>query len=104
ASDALDATECPPPAGAKEPDYAPFAELPRAAAELRVQRFAQAVADQVEPEDGDHDRDAGDDREPWRRLQIVVHVAEHRPPLRRRRVLRSEAEEAEARDVDDRRR
>ena len=33
------------------------------AAQLRVERLAQAVADQVEAEHGDHDRDAGDDRE-----------------------------------------
>src|ERR671934_1342399 len=91
------------PAPAEVPERLPLAEPPYATAELRVERLPQAVADQVEAEDGDHDRDPRDDGEEGRRLEVVVHVGEHRPPLRRRRVLRAEAEEAEARDVDDRR-
>ena len=39
-----------------------------------------------------------------RRLEVARRVGQHRPPLRRRRILRAEAEEAEAGDVDDRRR
>src|SRR5919197_1177914 len=92
------------PAPAEEPEDLPLPEPAHAAAELRVERLAQAVADQVEAEDGDHDRDPRDDGEERRRLEVVVHVGEHRPPLRRGRVLRAEAEEAEPRDVDDRRR
>src|SRR5205823_1140976 len=34
-------------------------------AQLRVERLAQRVADQVEAERGDDDREPGDDREPW---------------------------------------
>src|ERR687888_1693216 len=90
-------------APAEEPEDLPLAEPPHAAAELRVERLAQAVADQVEPEHGDHDRDPRHDGQERRRLEVVVHVGEHRPPLRRGRVLRAEAEEAEPGDVDDRR-
>ena len=72
------------------------------ATELRVERLAQAVADQVEAEHRDHDRDAGDDRQVRRALRGSGRVRQHRPPLRRRRILRAEAEEAEAGDVDDR--
>src|SRR5512132_80724 len=101
-SGSLDATDRLPPTRPQVREPAPLTELPCAAAELRIERLAQAVADQVEPEHREHDRDPGNDREPRRRLQIVVDVAEHRPPLRRRRVLRPEPEEAEARDIDDR--
>ena len=44
----------------------------------------------------------GNDREERPDRQVVVHVREHRAPLRRRRILWAEPEEAEARDVDDR--
>src|SRR5439155_9100080 len=90
-------------APAEEPERLSLAEPPHAAAELRVERLAQAVADEVEAEDRDHDRDPRDEGEERRRLEVVVHVGEHRPPLGRGRVLRAEAEEAEAGDVDDRR-
>src|SRR5919109_5381555 len=90
-------------APAEEPERLALAEAPDAAAELRVERFPQAVADEVESEHRDDDRDAGNDGEERRRLEVVVHVGEHRPPLRRCRVLRAEAEEAEPGDVDDRR-
>src|SRR2546423_1438397 len=72
--------------------------------QLRVERLAQTVADQVEAEHREDDRDARDDREERGRLEVVVHVREHRSPFGGRRVLRTEAEEAEAGDVDDRRR
>src|SRR5919198_813657 len=71
-------------------------------AQLRVQRLAQPVADQVEPEHRDDDREAGDDREERRDTEVVVHVRQHRSPLRRRRVLWPEAEEAEPGDDPDR--
>src|SRR5919202_3352756 len=90
-------------APAEEPERLPLAEPPHAAAELRVERLPEAVADEVEPEDGDHDRDPRHDGEERRRLEVVVHVGEHRPPLRRGRVLWAEPEEAEPGDVDDRR-
>src|SRR6266508_4783596 len=67
-------------------------------AQLRIKRLAQPVPDQVEPEDRDDDRDSRDDREERPDGQIVVHVGEHRPPLRRRRILWAEPEKAEARD------
>src|SRR5436190_8957126 len=70
--------------------------------QLRVERLAQAVADQVEAEHRDHDRDSREDREERRTLEIAVDLGQHRPPLRRARVLRAEPEEAETGDVDDR--
>src|SRR5438093_10250789 len=72
-------------------------------AQLRVERLAQAVTDQVEPEDGDDDREPRDDREMWGALQVPIDVREHRPPLRGGGVLRSEPEETEAGNIDDRR-
>src|ERR687897_3669008 len=73
----------------------------RPATELRVECLAEAVADQVEAEHRDHDREAGDDRQVDRRREVLVRVGQHRPPLGRRRILRPEAEEPEAGDVDD---
>src|SRR5207248_11382961 len=74
------------------------------AAELRVERLTEAVADQVEAERRDHDRDPRDDREPRRDLEVLVRVRQHRAPLRPRRILVAETEEREAGHVDDRRR
>src|SRR5512132_3570383 len=71
--------------------------------QLPIERLAQPIPDQVEAEHGEDDRKTGDDREERRDRQVLVHVRQHRPPLRRRRVLRTEAEEAEPRNVDDRR-
>src|SRR3954453_12382308 len=73
-------------------------------AKLGIERLAQPVADQVEPEHGDDDRDARDDREKRTDREVLVRVRQHRPPLGRRRILRPEAQEAERRYVDDRRR
>src|SRR6266498_4975009 len=70
-------------------------------AKLRIQRLPQPVADQIETEHREDDRNAGDNRQERRDLQVVVHAGQHRSPLRRRRVLRAEAEEAETRHVDD---
>src|SRR5436853_2984794 len=70
--------------------------------ELGIERLAQAVPDQVEPEHGHDDRDPGNDGEERSDVEVAVHVGEHRPPLRGRRVLRTEAEKPEAGDVDDR--
>jgi len=64
-------------------------------------KIAQGVADQVEPHHGDHDRDAREDREERRGLQVPHGVRQHRPPLRRGRILRAEAEKAQPRSVDD---
>ena len=50
--------------------------------QLRVERLAQAVADQVEAEHGDDDRGAGDEREERRGLEVVVRVGEHASPTR----------------------
>ena len=48
--------------------------LSSAAPQLRVERLAQAVADQVEAEHGDDDRDAREDREERRALQVAVDL------------------------------
>ena len=61
------------------------------ASELRVEGLAQAVADQVEAEHGDDDRRARDQGEERRGLEVARRVGQHRPPLRRRRILRAEA-------------
>ena len=50
------------------------------ASQLRVERLAQAVADQVEAEHREHDRDAGDDRQEGRRYEVVVRVASASSP------------------------
>src|SRR6266550_617756 len=71
--------------------------------QLRIQRFAEAVPDQVEAENGKDDRHTWNDRQEGRCLQVVVHVREHRAPLRCCRILRSEPEKAQARNIDDRR-
>src|SRR6266511_5933660 len=63
--------------------------------EARVERVAEPVADQVDPEHGERDRGAGEDGAPPVVGQVVSSLAQHRAPLRRRR-LRAEAEEAEA--------
>src|SRR5262249_43280630 len=74
------------------------------AAQLRVERLPQSIADQVEPQHGDDDRDAWCNHEVWRALEVAVAPGQHRAPFRCRRILRPQAEEAEACHVDDRRR
>src|SRR5262249_13672115 len=68
--------------------------LPRAPL-ARVEQVAQAVADQVQAQDGHADGEAGEDGDPRRPLEVGAGVtAEHRAPGRRRR-RRSQAEEAQ---------
>src|SRR5712691_6811790 len=62
--------------------------------ELRIERLAQPVTDQVEAEHRDDDRDPGNDCEERRNVEVGIHVRQHRPPLRRGGILRAEAEEA----------
>src|SRR6266404_1875040 len=71
------------------------------AAEPRVEDVAQAVAEEVEPEHGEHDREPGEDRHPDARLDEVPRRREHVPPRGLRR-LRAEPEEAEERLPEDR--
>ncbi len=59
-----------------------------------VEDVAQAVAQQVEGEDGDHDRDAGEDRDPRRGFEIGAAFVEHVAPGRGGRLGR-EAQVAE---------
>src|SRR6266511_5045042 len=75
-----------------------------AAPELRIEGLSEPVADEVEAEHRDDDRRARNQREERRGLEVAGRVGQHRPPLRRRGVLRAESEEAQAGDVDDRRR
>src|SRR6185503_13839639 len=51
--------------------------------QLRVERLAETVADQVEREHRDQDREARDDREKRPDGQVLVRIGEHRSPLRR---------------------
>ena len=76
----------------------------RSSLQLRVERVAQAVAHQVEGEHRDQDREARETSPPTSaRWMNSSALGQHRAPLRRRR-LRAEAEEAERRGVEDRRR
>ena len=54
---------------------------------LRVQRVAQAVAQHIERQDGEKDREARPDRHPRRVGQEALGGVEHRAPGRRRRLL-----------------
>src|SRR5262245_30858471 len=59
--------------------------------EPRVERVAQAIAEQVDAEHGDQDGEAGEGREPPRGGQIHAPVSQHSTP-RGRRWLHPEAE------------
>ena len=57
----------------------------RRSVQARVEVVAQAVAEQVEPEHGDGDRDAGDDAQPRRDEQQLLGLLQHPAPRRGRR-------------------
>src|SRR5919202_1046995 len=63
--------------------------------QLRVERVAQPVAQQVERQHGGEDGEAGEDRDVRRQLQELPAVAEHRAPLGRGRPD-AQAQEAQA--------
>src|SRR5205085_3382553 len=66
-----------------------------ALAELRVPGVTERVAEQVEREHGQADREAGEDREPRRLLhERAARAAQHESPRRRGR-LRPDTEEAQ---------
>ena len=66
-----------------------------------IERIAQAVAQQIERQHGDQDREAREGHDPPGAQHELARVGEHRAPFRRRR-LRAEPEEAERRRVEDR--
>src|SRR5207245_2730192 len=66
----------------------------------RVENVAQRLATDVEPEDGDEDRERRDRREPPLRADDLGPVGDHVPPRRERR-LHAEAEVAQARLDED---
>src|SRR5205085_11545437 len=66
--------------------------------QLRVEGFAQRVADQVEAERRDDDREPRDDREEGSLLQVLRRLGQHRSPLRPARILVAETEEAQPGD------
>ena len=68
---------------------------------VRVENVTQAVADQVERQHGDHDRDAREHRDPRRGLQIRPPLVQHVAPRRRGR-LRRQPEVAQRRLDEDR--
>src|SRR5512143_2120687 len=70
--------------------------------DLGVEGIAQAVAQQVEREHGDEDRDCRKDGDVRRHEHVGARGVEHRAPLGGRR-LRAHAEERQARGGDDRR-
>src|SRR2546425_8461337 len=51
-----------------------------AASELWVEHGAKPVAEQVESEDGEHDRNAGEDAHPRSRLEVGAALVQHRSP------------------------
>src|SRR5262249_60673099 len=68
----------------------------RSFAKARVEQVAQAVAEQVHPEDGEQQREAGEDGDPRRGDQERLAVGEQRAPRERGR-LGAEAEERQSR-------
>src|SRR3954452_24769870 len=74
--------------------------LTATASVIGPQEIGQAVADEAEPDADDHDRDAGQGRQPPRAEDVVLPVGDHCAPLRRRR-LRTETEEPERRAKKD---
>src|SRR5262249_61987087 len=63
-------------------EFAPaFLNLPQ----LRVETVANPVAEDVQREHGNEDRDAGQDRNPPRLLDQPAAVGDHHAPRRRRR-------------------
>ena len=77
---------------------------PRRSFELELLSFAEPVADQVEAEHRNDDRDAGDDRQVGCRLEVARCIGQHRPPLGRRGILWPQPEPPEGSDIDDCRR
>ena len=67
---------------------------------LRIERVAQAVAGEVDRDDGDEDGEARKGDDPGIGADEFARVREHRAPFRRRR-LGAEAEEAEPRRFED---
>src|SRR5206468_1416865 len=68
---------------------------------VRVEDVTEAIADQVERQHCDHDRDAREHRDPRRGLQIGPPLVQHIAPGRRRR-LRGQPEIAQRRLDEDR--
>jgi len=68
--------------------------------QARVERVAQAVAEQVEGQHGNHNRQAGIKDEVRRTENLVALRAEHRAPFGRRR-LGAQAEEGKRGGVED---
>src|SRR5258706_6897805 len=64
------------------------------AADAGIEPVAQPVAEQVESEDREPERESGERREPPRLPHVAACVGHHRAPLGGRR-LRAQAEEAE---------
>src|SRR5262249_5050037 len=65
-----------------------------------VERVAQAVAQQVDGQDRDHDGQPRKDRDMRRDLEELATVGQHRAPFRRR-WTNAESKEAERRDGQD---
>src|SRR2546425_12350003 len=55
---------------------------------VRVENVTEPVADQIERQHGDHDRNAREHRDPRRGLQIRPPLVQHVAPRRRRRLRR----------------
>src|SRR6185436_14179707 len=69
--------------------------------EPRVERVAQAVAHEIEPQDRQHDGGAGEEEHPPGAAgEVLVRVRQHGPPLGRRR-LGSQPQEPQGRRFQD---
>ena len=68
---------------------------------VRVGKIAQAVAEEIEAEHQQRDREPGKDRQVRRVEQVRAAAVQHRPPARRRR-LHAEPEKTQRRFADDR--
>src|SRR3954447_19203799 len=70
--------------------------------QLRVESFAQRVADEVEAQGGEDDGGPGDQGKLWRGGEQVLRVGEHPAPFGDARVGGPKAEVGQARRIDDR--
>ena len=48
--------------------------------QARIENLPKPVADEINPQDGDHDGQAREDAHPWRTIDIVPRVAQHPTP------------------------
>src|SRR6202034_3478550 len=96
-NDVRSTTRCDPPgAGRSTASSATSSSILGSRLQFRIERVAQAVAEKIEAEHAERDRDAGIERESRRVVENVLGVGEHLAPGCLRR-LGAEAEVGERR-------